>query len=53
MSVFAAAARRSLGSLIGGDGGRTLVEAADESMTARGIRNPARMASLYVAVNPE
>ncbi len=53
MSLFAAAAQRSLGSLLGGDEGRALVAAADQWMTSQGIRNPARMASLYIGPAPD
>lgn len=49
MSLFAAATQRSLGSLLGGDEGMALVVQADQWMTSQGIRNPARMAALYVA----
>jgi hypothetical protein len=44
---FAAAARRRLGQLIGGDQGKTLIAEADRWMTAQGIRNPARMTAAY------
>ena len=43
MGLQAAAARRRLGHLLGGDEGRTLVDQADARMAAQGIRNPARM----------
>jgi serine/threonine protein kinase len=49
MSLFAAAARRRLGRLVGGDEGNTLVTGADEWMKSQGIRNPPRMAALYIA----
>ena len=45
IGLFAAAARRGLGRLIGGDEGRALVTQADAWMHSQGIRNPARMAS--------
>ncbi len=53
MSLFAAASQRSLGSLLGGDEGMALVAQADQWMTSQGIRNPARMAALYVASEPD
>ena len=49
MSIFAAASRRRLGELLGGDDGRALVDEADGWMMSQGIRNPARMAALYAA----
>jgi hypothetical protein len=52
MSIFAAATRRHLGGLLGGDGGRALVAEADGWMTSQGIGNPARMAALYAAPGP-
>jgi serine/threonine protein kinase len=45
MGLFAAAARRQLGQLRGGDGGRDLIEQADSWMRAQSIVNPSRMAS--------
>jgi tetratricopeptide (TPR) repeat protein len=45
MGVFAAAARRHLGKLLGGDEGRELITSADEWMIGQGITNPARMAA--------
>jgi hypothetical protein len=47
MRLFAAAARRRLGQLIGGDQGKALVAEADRWMAAQGIRNPARMTAVY------
>jgi len=53
MSLFAAATQRGLGSLLGGDEGMALVAEADQWMTSQGIRNPARMAALYVGPAPD
>jgi tRNA A-37 threonylcarbamoyl transferase component Bud32 len=47
LGLYAAAARRSLGQLMGGDHGKALVAEADRWMTAQGIRNPARMTAVY------
>jgi hypothetical protein len=48
MPLHMAAVRRRRGEMIGGDGGRDLVAAADAWMTAQAIRNPARMAGTLV-----
>jgi hypothetical protein len=53
MSLFAVAAQRSLGRLLGDEQGRALVCEADRWMIAQGIRDQARMAALYVAPVPE
>jgi hypothetical protein len=45
MGVYAAAARRHLGKLVGGDEGHALIASADEWMIGQGITNPARMAA--------
>jgi hypothetical protein len=45
LSMEAAAVRRRLGGLTGGEEGRALVEAADAFMSSQGIRSPARMAA--------
>jgi hypothetical protein len=51
MSLFAVAARRRLGTLLGGDEGNALVIEADQWMKSQGIRNPPLMAALYIAPN--
>jgi serine/threonine protein kinase/tetratricopeptide (TPR) repeat protein len=48
IELFAAAARRRLGVLLGGDEGRDLVARADAWMAAQSIRNPERMAACLV-----
>jgi hypothetical protein len=47
-AMNAAAARRRLGEIQGGDEGRALVEAADAFMSAQGIRSPARMTAMLL-----
>jgi hypothetical protein len=47
LGLFAAAARRRLGQLMGGDQGKALIAEADRWMAAQGIRNPTRMAAVY------
>jgi hypothetical protein len=47
MALFAAAARRRRGQLIGGNEGRALVEAAETWMAGQGIKNPARVTTLF------
>ena len=49
MALFAAAARRRRGQLVGGEGGRAQVAEADAWMRAHGVRNPARMAAMLAA----
>ena len=46
MALYAAAARRCLGALLGGDEGRGLVRAADAWMMSETIKNPVRMTAL-------
>jgi CheY-like chemotaxis protein len=46
MFLHAAAARRSQGSLMGGDAGRELVGAADRDLGSEGIANPERLSAL-------
>jgi tetratricopeptide (TPR) repeat protein len=47
LGVFAAAARRRQGELLGGDAGRALVEAADAWMRDRQVHDPARLAAAF------
>ena len=46
MALYAAAARRSRGLLVGGEEGRALVETADAWMRGERIKNPGRMAAM-------
>ncbi|HMF15807.1 MAG TPA: hypothetical protein VKE98_01315, partial [Gemmataceae bacterium] len=48
MKLFAAAARRRQGQLLGGENGRTLLTLADAFMTGQKIQNPERMTELFV-----
>jgi serine/threonine protein kinase len=47
MRSFAAAARRRLGVLLGGEEGRVLVDQADTWMRSQGVRNVARMVAMH------
>ena len=53
MRLFAQAARRRLGGLIGGEQGAAMVVEADSWMTNQGIRNPARMTASFAPGFPE
>jgi tetratricopeptide (TPR) repeat protein len=46
MAMWAAAARRQRGDLVGGEEGLALVRAADAFMSGEGIKNPARIAAM-------
>ncbi|MGO9712934.1 MAG: ATP-binding protein, partial [Polyangiaceae bacterium] len=46
MRLYAAAARRRLGGLIGGDAGAQLVREADEWMVAQTVKDPAKMTAM-------
>ncbi len=48
MRLHAWGARYRLGSLLGGDEGAALVAQAEQAMTAEGVRNPDRMASIHL-----
>ncbi len=47
MALFAIVARRRQGELTGGEAGHALMRAADAEMTARTIKNPARMCDVF------
>ena len=47
MALCAAAARRRLGVLVGGDRGAALVTAADTWMRGQEVRDPVRMTEVY------
>jgi len=46
MQLYAVAARRRLGEMLGGDRGRQLVAQTEEWMTKQQIKNPPRMINL-------
>ena len=48
MSMFAAASRYQLGSLLGGEEGSQLVSQAKDAMVAQDVRAPARFAALWL-----
>ncbi|MBI4511486.1 MAG: hypothetical protein HY698_17770 [Deltaproteobacteria bacterium] len=48
MDLHAAAARRRLGELLGGDVGKMLVREADKWMVGQSVRSPERMAAMLV-----
>jgi serine/threonine protein kinase len=48
MAMHAAAARHHLGSLLGGDEGRTLVQKAEEVMRAQDVKVPSRFARVWL-----
>jgi hypothetical protein len=50
MHLYAAASRRRLGELLGGDEGRAQVERADSWMRQQTIQDPARMAAIFAPV---
>jgi tetratricopeptide (TPR) repeat protein len=50
MNLYAAASRRRLGEILGGDEGRAQVDRADSWMRQQGIQNPARMADVFAPV---
>ncbi len=50
MNLYAAASRRRLAEILGGDEGRAQMERADSSMRQQGIQNPARMADVFAPV---
>ncbi len=53
MSLYASAARRQLGQLLGGDRGRALVEEGELVFAREGVRNPARFEAMLLPADPE
>jgi hypothetical protein len=53
MLAHAAAARRRLGQLLGGDRGQELIAQADAWMTAQQVRNPARLTAMLAPGFPD
>jgi hypothetical protein len=53
MSLYAAAARRRMGELLGGDEGKARVAEADGWMTSQGIRKPGRITAMYMPGFPD
>jgi serine/threonine protein kinase/tetratricopeptide (TPR) repeat protein len=48
MRLYAAAARRRLGHMVGGDEGRELIAKADKFMRSQGVRKPGRITAMYI-----
>ncbi len=48
MAIHAASARHELGLVLGGEDGAALVREAEEAMTTRGVRSPARFSQMLV-----
>jgi tRNA A-37 threonylcarbamoyl transferase component Bud32 len=53
MYIFAEAARRRLGQLLGGDEGRRLIAQSEAWMANQGVRKPARMAAVFAPGFPD
>jgi hypothetical protein len=53
MALYAAAARRRKGALLGGDEGAGLIAAADGVIAEQGVRDPARMAEIFAGGFPD
>jgi eukaryotic-like serine/threonine-protein kinase len=52
MGLYAAASKRRLGQLLGGENGTALVREADAMMTEQGIKSPARMTRMLASGFP-
>jgi serine/threonine protein kinase len=53
IGLYAAAAQRRRGELLGGEEGRAVVAAADEDMRSRGVRDPDRFAAVLAPGFPD
>jgi hypothetical protein len=53
MQLYFAAVRHRRGELLGGDEGRSLVEASNALMAGQGIKNPARITAMYAPGFPD
>jgi hypothetical protein len=53
LNLYAAASRRVLGRLVGGDEGRALIARCDDWMANQGIRAPEKMVRACVSGFPE
>ena len=53
MHLYVAAARRRLGALVGGTGGRDMIRSADDWMAAQQIKNPIAMVRLLAPGFPD
>jgi hypothetical protein len=53
MGMYATAARRRLGQVLGGEQGRGFIESATAAMSSRHVQNPARLTAMLAPGFPE